>query len=62
MERKDDVVKRSAALNLLEQAKEMEIFLKKVPIRINKNTVLLVTPEKLQRMGEVSQKKKKLSK
>lgn len=51
MDRKDEVTKRSHAISLLARAKEMEILMKKIPVRIDKNTVLLVTAEKLQRMG-----------
>lgn len=58
MERKDEIAKRSVTLNLLERAKEMEILMKKVPVHINKNTILLVTAEKLQRMSEIPQKKR----
>lgn len=59
MDRKDEVVKRSHAISLLARAKEMEILMKKIPVRIDKNTVLLVTAEKFERMGFASKKSKR---
>lgn len=58
MDRKDEIVKRRDAIRLLEKAKEIERALNKLPVRINKNTVVLVSPDKLLKMKVTSLKGK----
>lgn len=64
MRRNDDEIRKSDAERLLIKAKEMEAQEHKVPVRINRNTILLVPAKKLQSKeritdgGSCSSKKK----
>lgn len=51
MRRFDDEVRKSDAERLLLKAKEMELRTERIAVHIDKNTVLLVAANKLQRRG-----------
>lgn len=51
MDRAEKIVKRQDAVQLLEKAKAMEQELRKRPLRINSNTIILVSEEKCQRLN-----------
>lgn len=49
MRRSEEEIRKSDAERLLLKAKEMELNAEKIPVRMDKNTVLLVSANKLQK-------------
>lgn len=62
MRRNDDEIRKSDAERLLIKAKEMETQVHKIPVRINRNTILLVPANKIRSQELIVDDGKHLSK